>query len=75
HSLNRPRFTVCPGQTWNVAPTRNEKFMSFQRPDWHRGKRANPVAGKAQVKSVIKVVLGSSRQWRTTILQVVLAVM
>lgn len=35
HSLNRPRFTVCPGQTWNVAPTRNEKFMSFQRPDWH----------------------------------------
>ncbi|EFQ7757619.1 hypothetical protein NR488_002562 [Salmonella enterica] len=27
------------------------------------------------VKSVIKVVLGSSRQWRTTILQVVLAVM
>ncbi|EIL4799727.1 hypothetical protein LLW87_002926 [Salmonella enterica] len=36
---------------------------------------ANPVAGKAQVKSVIKVVLGSSRQWRTTILQVVLAVM
>lgn len=45
HSLNRPRFTVCPGQTWNVAPTRNEKFMSFQRPDWHWGKRANPVCG------------------------------
>lgn len=35
HSLNRPRFTVCPGQTWNVPATFNEKLMSFHRPDWH----------------------------------------
>lgn len=58
HSLNRPRFTVCPGQTWNVAPTRNEKFMSFQRPDWHRGKRANPVSGVRQPHTT-----GFTRMW------------
>lgn len=45
HSLNRPRFTVCPGQTWNVPATFNEKLMSFHRPDWHFCPSANPVCG------------------------------
>lgn len=35
HSLNRPRFTVCPGQTWNVPPILNENLMPCHRPDWH----------------------------------------
>ncbi|HHT8253707.1 TPA: hypothetical protein ACT2TS_004748 [Citrobacter braakii] len=35
----------------------------------------NPACGLAAEKLAFKVVLGSSRQWRTTILQVVLAAM
>ena len=67
HSLNRPRFTVCPGQTWNVAPTRNEKFMSFQRPDWHRGKRANPVSGLLQSYNSMSRDLMWAKMYETSI--------
>lgn len=45
HSLNRPRFTVCPGQTWNVPPILKENLIFFQIPDWHVCPCANPVSG------------------------------
>lgn len=62
HSLNRPRFTVCPGQTWNVPATFNEKLMSFHRPDWHWGKSANPVSGLEGPKLTQMPVCGYHRQ-------------
>lgn len=63
HSLNRPRFTVCPGQTWNVPPILNENLMPCHRPDWHWGKRANPVCGvpltqKMVVTHILVLLMG-----------------
>ncbi|MCT6953294.1 hypothetical protein, partial [Salmonella enterica] len=64
HSLNRPRFTVCPGQTWNVPPILNENLISCQIPDWHRGKRANPVCGvPLTLKMVVTHILVLLREF------------